>query len=402
MRLLFLSAWCPLPADNGSKIRIWALLRELSRWHEFDLVAFAPVPLPAGTKRRLEEICQEVELVPESPFPNRAVEGLRGLISSRPRSEVANYSPRMASTVQRRAERGYDLVVASQLHMAPYALLIPGVPRLLEEVELGALHDQYASQHHPIRRLRYGLTWWKSRRRLAALLEHFAAATVVSQPERALLESLAPRGLQIETVPNGVDVEACSAQFGPPEPDVLVYPGALSYAPNLDAVRHFASSVLPRIRAARPGVRLRVLGRAEVQQRAIFSAVPGIELTGYLVDARPAVAQAWAEVVPLRIGGGTRLKVLEALALGTPVVSTPKGVEGLELEAGRQILVANSDEQFAALSIQLLENPALRERLAAAGRLLVRERYAWSSIATGLNTLIEDLSLRSRPIGAAR
>jgi glycosyltransferase involved in cell wall biosynthesis len=388
MRILFLSAWCPLPADNGSKLRISSLLRELAGQHQVDLLAFAPEPPDIDVLGQLQRICAAVELVPDSPFAGRPLGQLRGLLSTRPRSEVGNYSRAMAAAVERRAGRRYDLVIASQLHMAPYALLVPHTPRLMEEVDLGQLRDQYARQRKPLHRLRYAATWWKARRHVAALLERFAAATVVSGEEQALVQPLAPRHAFVEVVPNGVDVDACVGTFGIPEEDTLVYPGALSYEANLDAVAYFARAILPLIRFERPEVRLRVTGHTTVAQIATLPSVKGIEFTGYLDDVRPTIASSWAEVVPLRKGGGTRLKVLQALALATPVVSTPKGVQGLGLEAGRHVLVADSAHEFAMATVELLGRPELRDRLASAGRRVVRERYDWRGIGRRFNDLV--------------
>ncbi len=136
-RLLFLSAWCPLPADNGSKLRISHLLRELARHHEVDLLTFAPELPDANALYDLRALCASVELIPETPFAERATGRLRGLLSTKPRSVVANHSATMAKAVRARADRNYDLVIASSLHMAPYALLLRGVPRLLERDRAG-------------------------------------------------------------------------------------------------------------------------------------------------------------------------------------------------------------------------------------------------------------------------
>jgi glycosyltransferase involved in cell wall biosynthesis len=388
MQILFLSAWCPLPADNGSKLRISNLLRELAQRHDVDLLSFAPEPPGELALRELREICANVELLPESPFAARREGQLRGLLATRPRSVVANHSPRMAAAVQARIGLGYDLVIASQLHMAPYALLVTNTPRVFEEVELAVLRDQYRGQPSLRTRIRYGLTWWKTCRYVTSLLRQFDGATVVSERELEILRPLAPRHVRLAVVPNGVDVAACAQGYGAPEPDTLIYPGALSYDANFDAVAYFLGAILPQVRAARPGARLRVTGRATPSQIEALPPTEGVEFTGFLEDVRPAVAGAWAEVVPLRKGGGTRLKVLEALALGTPVISTSKGVEGLAVEHGRHLLVADTAADFADATARLLGQPELRARLAAAGQELARAQYDWRTIGQRLNDMV--------------
>jgi polysaccharide biosynthesis protein PslH len=391
MRILFLSAWCPLPADNGSKLRISQLLRGLAHKHTIDLLAFAPEDPGLDAVRKMQAICDSVELLLETPFAGRMGDGLRGLFSKRPRSVLANYSPAMAATVRECSKRHYDLVIASQIHMAPYALLMPNIPRLLEEVELTLLHDQFTGQKQISPRLRYGLTWWKTRHYIADLLQHFAGATVASEGERHLLQTLVPQNFHIALVPNGVDMAGCAGDFGPPEPDTLIYPGALSYDANFDAVTYFAGSVLPLIRTHRPEVKLLVTGRVTPSQVEAFSSTEGIEFTGYLPNVRPAIARSWAEVVPLRKGGGTRLKVLEALALGTPVISTSKGIEGLELLPERDVLVADTVEDLVAQTLRLLETPELRQQLAANGRLAAA-RYDWSVGIRQLDQALETIA----------
>ncbi|HEU4324004.1 MAG TPA: glycosyltransferase family 4 protein [Roseiflexaceae bacterium] len=395
MKILFLSAWCPLPADNGSKLRIAQLLRGLAARHRVDLLSFAPQPPDQASLETMRALCGEVELLLETPFADRPVGRLAGLLSPRPRSVVANHSPAMEAAVRRRAGHSYDLVIASQLHMAPYALLLPDTPRVLEEVELAIIREQFADAPSARARLRYGLTWWKTRSYVAGLLRSFGGATVVSERERELLRPLAPAGLPLAVVPNGVDVAACAGDYGPPEPDVLIYPGAVSYHANRQAVAFFAAEVLPHIRAKRPAARLRVTGRASPQEIATLPADPGLEFTGYLEDVRPAVARAWAEVVPLRTGGGTRLKVLEALALGTPLVSTSKGVEGLDLLAGREVLLADTPADFAAQTLRLLADPSLRTELSTQGRLAAT-RYDWSHSVTALEELVERVGANKR------
>jgi len=215
-----------------------------------------------------------------------------------------------------------------------------------------------------------------------------AVATVVSATEEHLAKQIAPPGMPLVVVPNGVDTAELAGDFGSPEPNTLIYPGALSYDANHDAMAYFLSAVLPLIRRERPDVRLRVTGRATPSQIATLPNTEGVEFTGYLDDVRPAVARAWAEVVPLRKGGGTRLKVLEALALGTPVISTSKGVEGLVLQPGRDVLVADTPADFAAQTLRLLRSPALRADMAAHGRRTVAS-YDWSRSVDKLCALIE-------------
>lgn len=400
MRILALASWWPEPADNGSRLRIANLLRALAASHELHLISMAQSPVTAEQQARVRQICASVVTVTQRQARPGPLAPLRSLLPGEPASVRAAWDPDLAALVRRRAAAvSPELVVAFQLGMAPYARLIREAPRVLEELELAAMRERYSNERRPGRRLRAWLTWHKHRSYVQRVLADFDACTVVSDNELALAAELAPRGLPLVCVPNGADLAGCVQPWPPPEPDTLVYPGALSYEPNYDAVAFFLTEVMPRIADARPAARLRVTGRIAPGQVA---ALPRgrVEFTGYLPDIRPAVAGAWAEVVPLRKGGGTRLKLLEALALGTPVVSTRKGAEGLELEPGLHLLVADTSSDFAAATVRLLGDPSLRARLAAAGRQAVRERYDWALIGRRLNTVLEGVARQRAPVWA--
>jgi polysaccharide biosynthesis protein PslH len=390
MRILFLSAWCPLPADNGSKLRIIQILRMLARQHQIDLLAFAPDLPDIDAVQELQTLCETVELLPETPFAGHTSGRFLGLLSPRPRSMVANHSQAMEAAVRRRAGQHYDLVIAYELHMAPYALLFHGAPRLLEDIKLEIIRGQYVAQSSLPWRVRYGLSWSKTCRFVRWLLQHFSAATVVSEQEYALVQSLAPSHMPLAVISNGVDIAAYTGDFGAPDTDTLIYPGALSYSANFDAVAYFASSVLPHIRAQRSNTHLYVTGRVTPEQIARLPITEGVEFTGYLQDIRPAVAGAWAEVVPLRVGDGTRLKVLEALALGTPVISTTKGIEGLDLQPERDVLLANTADEFVAQSLRLLRSPTLRQEMVDHGRRAA-VHYDWHSSMQLLEHMVLDV-----------
>ena len=384
MEILFLSPWCPYPADNGSKLRIFHLLRGLSRHHALDLIAFCPdVPIQQASQE-LSQFCRSVSLLPETPFAGRRLGRAVGLLSAQPRSMAGNFSSAMAALVERSiTQRRYDLLLSVELHMLPYALYTRNVPIIFEGLELAMLADAACTG-----RLRAGLTWWKTRHYVAAAMRRCAGATVVSATEERLARQIAPPGMPLAVVPNGVDTAELAGNFGSPEPNTLIYPGALSYDANHDAMDYFLGAIFPLIHHECPNVRLRVTGRATPSQIAALPNTEGVEFTGYLDDVRPAVAGSWAEVVPLRKGGGTRLKVLEALALGTPVISTSKGVEGLALQPGRDVLVADTPADFAAQTLRLLSFPALRADMAAHGRRAVAS-YDWSQSVDKLCALIE-------------
>jgi glycosyltransferase involved in cell wall biosynthesis len=393
MKVLFLSSWFPYPPDNGSRIRIFNLIKQLSREHDITLLSFSRDGEVAEERlKMMRRYCSTVQAVPLAPFRPTSFRSILGFFSLRPRSFVDKYSRRMQGLVERiRREGDFSVVIASQLDTAPYAVTLDGLPRVFEEVELATLREQYTSQSRVGRRLRYGLMWWKTRRFTAHLLRQFDGCTVVSQQERANVLSIAPNCRHVVVVPNGVDLDRYKGHFGAPEPGTLVFPGALTYGANLDAIEFFLRKVFPLVKARWPEVILRITGKTDGVPVDRLPLDESVILTGYLDDVRPAVAQSWACVVPLRVGGGTRLKILEAMALGTPVVSTSKGAEGLEATRGEDILIADTPAEFADAVLRLLDDRALRARLAVNGRRLVESQYGWGDIGEKLDQLLREV-----------
>jgi glycosyltransferase involved in cell wall biosynthesis len=392
MHILFISRWFPCPPDNGSKIRVFNLLKQLSKSHKITLLSFAQEPVSKESLLEMESYCHSVHIVSYKEFKPNHLKALLGIFSSRPRSIVDTYSLEMQTLVKNVSAHNYfDVVVASQVDCAPYALLLEQTPRVFEEIELAVIHERFVRQRSHISRARHGLTWWKQSRFLSRLLRDFEGATVVSERERDLVIRIMPEYERLAVVPNGVDLEANTGEFGAPQPDTLIYSGALTYDANLDAMEFFLRYIFPLVETQHPSVSLRITGRHDGVPVERLPLGQGVELTGYLDDVRPAVAQSWACVVPLCMGGGTRLKILEAMALGTPVVSTSKGAEGLEVTPGEDILIADKPAEFADAVLRLLSDETLRAKLSTNGRKLVRERYGWDQIGRKLEHFLHQV-----------
>jgi glycosyltransferase involved in cell wall biosynthesis len=398
MRILFLSRWYPYPPDNGSKIRIYHLIRALAERHQVHLVSHISEPASPGQLEAMRAYCRQVETVPYRPFRPGSLKALAGLFAWRPRSVQDTFSPEMLARAQRVARaQSFDAVIASQIDMAPYALDLPIGSKFLEELELTMLYEQFSCAPGVWRKLRAGLTWWKYRRYTAQVLRAFDACTVSTEREYALVRQVAAAVPCLHVVPNGVDVSASAGDYGAPEAGTLIYSGALSYSANFDAMDYFLREIFPLIRAERPDAKLAITGKAEAGLLARLPQVPGVTFTGYLEDVRPAVAGSWASVVPLREGAGSRVKILEAMSLGTPVVTTSKGAEGLDVQPGLDLLVADTPAGFAAETLRLLGAPELRLALSARARQTVRSKYNWALIGPAFNQFLE-ASLASRGV----
>jgi glycosyltransferase involved in cell wall biosynthesis len=394
MQVLFLSRWFPFPADNGSKMRVLTILQQLSERHDVALVSFGERQDMdnAGAARTLRELCSRVHVLPYREFRPSSPKALAGLLAPQPRFLLDTYRREMSDWIARELRRrAYDVIVASQLDMAPYALEVPRIPALLEELELATFNDGRRQPGRLAQRWRSSLTWLKLAAYLRRILPRFAACTVASEAELRNLREVAPAYSSVHILPNALDLARYKGHYGPPQQNTLVYAGALTYSANYDAVAHFLHDVYPTVLRAVPDALLRVTGRTDGVDLRALPSPPGVQYTGYVADVRPVVAHSWASVVPLRRGGGTRLKILEAMALGTPVVATPKGAEGLEVVDGENILLAADPRLFAARVIELLRSPALRDRLVHKGRQLVRSKYDARDVGERVRTLLEEL-----------
>lgn len=391
MHILFLSRWFPYPPDNGARIRVFNLLRQLAVEHTVDLVTFVTEPVHESSLAALRTVCRRVEMFAYRSFRPNSIAAAAGFLSSKPRSVIDTYNEAMAAAVLQLHEQiPYDVVIASEFDMAPYAQLLPDpVVRIWEEIELAMIYENYNKQSQGLRRVRHGLTWWKTSGYTRKTLRSFHGCTVVSGEESRIVAPLTTSACPIAVIPNGVDVTAYAGDFGPPTPDTLVYAGALTYQANFDAMAYFIGEILPLIQAQRPHVTLTITGRTDGVALTRLPKNDAVLFTGYLADIRPTVAQSWACIVPLRVGGGSRLKILEALALGTPVISTTKGAEGLALTPGADLLIGDGPDGFAAATLRLLGDANLRASLSRQGKETVTERYDWQGIGQKLRSFVD-------------
>lgn len=374
-RLLFLSRWFPYPPNNGSKLRIFNLLRGLSEEHDVTLLSFADRPGAALDRSGLVPLCREIHVVPWQPYRPDSLQARLAFFNPKPRSVIDTFSPEMEARVEQCVAGGQvDAVIASQIDTAAYAPAFAHLPALFEEVEVGVLYEQFTQAPSLWNRIRYGLTWAKHRRYLSRLLQRFEACTVVSERERTLLQEVAPGIEQVELIPNCINLDDYGHVHTLPEPNTLIFTGSFTYYVNYEAMVWFLERVYPRIRQRVPEVRLVITGdHADLP----LPNAPNVTLTGFVDDVHSLIAGSWISLAPIHAGGGTRLKILEAMALRTPVVSTSKGAEGLALQDGKHLLLGDTPQAFADAVIHLLQEPGLRTRLADNALQQVRAHYHW-------------------------
>lgn len=376
MRVAVVTHVMPYPADSGTRIRVAHVVRALGRRHELTVLSLEPGDASGATASLG---------VPVTVQPARARRGL---------APVAVAAETMAAVWrcarEWRAEavhlQGTFGAAAAGLARAPAQ-----VPAIIDEGCVYHLSFRRAAALAPTRlgRIRGRLRTWRLRRFEQALARHADAVIAVSPEEAALVRTLAP-ATRVVVAPNGVDADALAPS---PPGDAALFVGLLSYAPNRDAMAWFAREVAPRLGTDGPEVL--VAGREPGPElEALAVAAPRLRLLGFVPDLGPLYARAGVFVNPMRGGGGTRLKVLEAMAAGKAVVSTSIGAEGLALTPGRDVIVADTAAEFAAAVRGLLANRAQAARLGLAARALVEARYRWELCAAPIEDLYASLERR--------
>lgn len=392
MKILFLSRWFPYPTNNGSKLRIYNLLRGLSKHHDVTLLSFSDQPKADHDTPEVRELCSNVYVIPWREFDPNSVRARFGFLSIVPRSIVDTFSSKMADQITQLLQaHHYDLIIASQLSMAAYRPYFASIPALFEEVEIGLSHGEMRSLDIG-KRLRHVFTWFKLRIYLSRLLASYPACTVVSEQERELLtQTFSLKHCSIEIIPNGVQVgeyENIDSSF---VPNQLTFSGSFRYQANYDAMVWFVSEVFPRIRAQVPEAHLMITGdHADLP----LPSLKNITLAGYVDDIKQLVASSNVSVAPLLSGGGTRLKILEAMTLGAPVVSTSKGAEGLGAISGEHLLIADMPDIFADHVVKILRDGQLHKRIASNALRFIKEKYNWEIILPRFLQLAERVAGR--------
>jgi glycosyltransferase involved in cell wall biosynthesis len=399
LRILFAGLALPYPPLNGHRLRTGAMVRALAEDdHEVTLVSFAEADELGGDQRPLWGRCAVVQLVPgpgrKSPA-FEALDRLRGLASPLPYAVRRLRSAEFRSVVERAlATRAFDAVVCDGVYNVQNLPSALGVPVLLNKDDVASviLGRYLKLERNPARRLYGQLEARKVLRWERLACAQMTAVLACSDVDRALLERVCP-GVPISVVPNVVDTEHY-APSSDQERCTVLFQGGMDWHPNRDAVEFFVSAILPGLRERVGDITFRVAGRSPSDAfRRRLAASPGVEFTGAVPDIRREIARATISVVPLRIGSGTRLKILEAGAMGKPIVSTALGAEGLELVDGDDILLADTPRAFTDAIATLLADDGRRQALGRAVRRKVEQHYSYPVLRAALRRGLEEAGL---------
>lgn len=415
VKILFLTPQLPYPPHQGTTIRNYNLIVNLAARHEVHLLSFVRSRDELAKATPLREHCQNIEVVPApkrsplkrffstffSPLPDMAL-----------RLPSAEFRAKLEAYLRR--ER-FDVLQVEGIEMAQYGLsliayrLSPGSHDMRYAIrDTRFVFDDHNAEYVLQRRafetdvrrpsrwpgaLYSFIQWRKLRRYEAEACRRFDRVVAVSAADAAALSRLVP-GLSVTIVPNGVDTDYFKPQGAGGEERAedgalpLVFTGKMDFRPNVDAVLWFCDEVLPLVQREMPTVHFYIVGRDPNRRVLPLNENPKVTVTGYVEDVRPYIARSAVYGVPLRIGGGTRLKVLEAMAMGKAIVSTSLGCEGIELTS-RELVIADTAEEFAGQIIGLLGDEARRRELGQAARRLVEARYDWRFIVPKMEQVYE-------------
>ena len=390
MKILFLSPTVPFPLTDGGRIRVFNLLKQIAVKNEVTLLALETQTTDADGVAELQQLGIQVHLVPNAPTLPRVSFGtlVKAFLKRQPitvaRYDIPAYRQKFRELI---ATQTFDLVHYEMFHIAQFHTEtdLPGV--LSQQNVDSAIWRRLCSETaNPLYKFAYWTQQLAFQRYERVLSPKFDAVTCTSDIDAAVFQQHCTENA-IEIIPNGVDITHYRPDFTTEAPAHLIYIGSMDWYPNEDAVAFFADEVLPRIQEKVPDVAFSIVGgdpSARVQKLAERD---GIIVTGRVPEIKPYFAEATVFVVPLRIGSGTRLKILEALAMGKAIVSTTVGAEGLDLKDGAEIFIADEPTAFADAVTRLLTDAQLRRRIGENGRSRVEQDYDWRSIGEKLHAL---------------
>lgn len=397
MRILFLCLRCPYPPHRGDRIRSYHFIKQLSKRHNISLVFFAESDSDIEAVRHLQPYCERVEWVrfrPNFAKLNTAIHCL----SRTPLQVHYWYSPQMQRKINELlAENTFELVHAQLFRMGQYVINAHGIVKVLDLCDSLALNlSRRAELDCTPKRFLVKLEEKRVRQYEIEIMKSFDRGTVVANFDRDYLLNQ-DYNLKLSVVPMGVDLS-----YFHPNSDVtsdsngllaavttnstknLLFTGTMNYFPNSDAVMYFCEEIFPLIQQQHPDVNFYIVGNHPTEQVQRLAENSGVTVTGYVPDIRPYFHNSSVFVAPLRAGSGIQTKNLEAMAMGTPVVTTSIGAMGLEAEIGQELLTADTPQDFAECVIHLLENPGIQLKLGNAGRKRVEASYDWGVLVEKL------------------
>lgn len=406
LKILFLSQRFLFPMDTGGKIRTGKMLERLRDVAELTIVSNVESPRDDPYVPQMSRLCERFVQVPWKE-PRRYSPGFWLALAARslsryPVSVLNDYSRPLERALLRELEQTpFDLAVCDFLQSTLVFRHVRSVPTVLFQHNVEATITQRHAEH--ARGYLAKLFWRLQHRKLlayeAAMCRRFDATVAVSEADKHRMEEWYG-ARTVHAIPTGVDTEYFSPQQDAEETKQLVFTGSMDWLPNEDAILYFVERILPLVQQQEPETRLVVVGRRPTPAlRRLVEGREDVVLTGWVEDTRPYIAASAVYVVPLRIGGGTRIKIYEAMSMGKPVISTSIGAEGLPVTDGVNALIADTEEHFASQTIALLRDGARRRRIGNSARQFVQEHFGWERAARAFLGICQDAVYNYRAVG---
>ncbi len=389
MKILWIKTELLHPVDKGGKIRTYEMLKHLKRDHQITYLTLDDGAAAPDGREKAKVYCDDLVTIPHRTHakfsPGFYIELLKNLFSRLPYAVKKYESAEMRREILQRVEQDKpDVVVCDFLTPSINLPQKLGCATVLfqHNVEAMIWKRHYETQTNPLKRLYLFGQWKKMRSLERSECQRYNHVIAVSREDCEMLRN--DYGIEAVTdVPTGVDTDFFRPQTTiQAEPASLVFTGSMDWLPNVDAINWFCSEILHLVRVQIPNVKLTVVGRKPGNELLELSKRnPSIVVTGRVDDVRPFMESATAYIVPIRIGGGTRLKIYEAMAMEKPLISTTVGAEGLPVRDGAELLIADSPRSFADAVIQVLTNESLASELGKRAAKTVREKFGWSRVA---------------------
>ncbi|MCA9473001.1 MAG: glycosyltransferase [Nitrospirales bacterium] len=402
LRVLMYSQRFPFPMDTGGKIRTGQLLKRLHQRFHITLITNMEEEKDRQYIDEVATLCSEYHAIGWKEVPKFSpkffMNVLLRLFSARPITVLNDYS----QDVERKLhdlimEERFDLVICDFLQPSINFEHIRTLPSILFEhnVEYVIPQRHYLTSRNPLLRWFWRSQWKKMERYEKEACQNFSGVIAVSVQDRDCLRALTGKQ-EIFSIPTGVDTQYFMPTNGPCEKHTLVFSGSMDWIPNEDGISYFISDILPLIQAQIRDVRLTVVGRNPTPGlQKLAEDVPQVRFLGRVEDVRPYIAQAEVYIVPLRIGGGTRIKIFEAMAMGKAVVSTSIGAEGLPVISEKNCLLADSPEDFAQAVVTLLHDSEKRRSIERAARKFVEDDFTWEKVSEVFSDICQNIAGKS-------
>jgi polysaccharide biosynthesis protein PslH len=387
LRVLVVSPYFPFPPRSGAGMRIYQLTRQLAERHEVTFVSYAAEGDDAGVRELSRTVSVRAVYRTEQTVLARRLGQARSLVSREPFASWVMRSEEMQAAIDDLCTSiDFDVIHVEFSTMSGFRFP-DGIPMVLDEhnIEYELYRRLYEGERSLLRRAFNGLEYLRVRRLEERSWNQAQACVVTSAREEPTVQAAVP-SLPTAVVPNGVDLEYFAPWTAETQPHTVVFNGVLNYRPNVDAAIHLVEEIWPLVLGRCPSARLVLVGRApEREARALRR--PTVDVVGSVPDIRPYLSSAEVVAVPIRMGGGTRLKVVEALSMAKPMVSTSIGCEGLAVRDREHLLIADDTETFARQILELFDDAELQRRLGLAGRTLAEQSYSWHLAGERLEAL---------------